>query len=77
MKIVALCNSEGEITSLASMPDGGSPVSFQNPDPRQQEIVIEAPDITADMSATEVLDRLHEIRNRRRVDITKKTFVAK
>jgi hypothetical protein len=77
MKIVVLCNSEGEITSLASMPDGGPPVSFQNPDPREQEIVIEAPDITEDMSATEVLDRLHEIRDRRRVDIKKNAFVAK
>jgi hypothetical protein len=77
MKIVVLCNSEGEITSMASMPDGGLPVSFQNPDPRVREIVIEAPDITEDMPGSEVLARLHEIRDRQRVDITKYTFVPK
>jgi hypothetical protein len=77
MKIVVLCNSAGEIASLASMPDGGPPVSFQNPDPRQHEIVIEAPGITADMSATEVIEWLHEIRDRQRVDITKNKFVPK
>ena len=77
MKIVVLCNSEGEITSLASMPDGGPPVSFQSPDPREQEIVIEVQDITEDMPGSEVLDRLHEIRDRQRVDITENTFVPK
>jgi hypothetical protein len=77
MKIVVLCNSEGEITSLASMPDGGPPVSFQNRDPRKQEIVIEVQDITEDMPGSEVLARLHEIRDRQRVDITKYTFVPK
>jgi hypothetical protein len=77
MKIVVLCNSEGEITSLASMPHGGLPVSLQNTDPRVREIVIEAPDITEDMPGSKVLARLHEIRDSHRVDITKNTFVPK
>jgi hypothetical protein len=77
MKIVVLCNSEGEITSLASMPAEGPPVSFQSPDPREQEMVIEVQDITEDMPGLEVLDRLHEIRDRQRVDITEYTFVPK
>jgi hypothetical protein len=77
MKIKVLCNSEGEITSLASMPEGGPPVSFQSPDPREKEIVIEVQDITEGMPRSEVLARLQEIRDRQRVDITKYAFVPK
>ena len=77
MKIVVLCNSEGEITSLASMPDGAPPVSFQNPDPRQREIVIEVPDITEGMPGSEVIARLHEFRDRHRVSFANYKFVPK
>jgi hypothetical protein len=77
MKIVVLCNSEGEITSLASMPEGGPPVSFQSQDPMEQEIVVEVQDITEDMPGSEVVARLHEIRDHQRIDITKNTFVPK
>jgi hypothetical protein len=77
VKIVVLCNSEGEIKSLASMPDEGAPVSFPNPNPREQQIVIEAQDIAEDMPDSEVLARLLEIRDRQRVDITEYRFVPK
>jgi len=77
MKIVVLCNSDGEITSLASMPDGGPPVSFPDRDPREQEIVIDAPDITEGMPHSDVIARLLEIRDRHRVRITEYKFVPK
>lgn len=77
MKIAVLCNSQGDITSLASMPEGGLPVSFPTPDPRERQIVIQVQDITEDMPGSQVLTRLHEIRDRQRVDIAKSTFVPK
>jgi hypothetical protein len=77
MKVVVLCTSDGEITSVASMPDGGPPVSFRNADPRSREIVIEAQDLTEAMSSSEVIDRLVEIRARQRVKISERKFVPK
>jgi hypothetical protein len=77
MKVIALCNSDGEIASLASMRDGGPPVSFPNSDPRQQQIVIEAEGLTEEMSSSEVITRLIEIRDRQRVKISERKFVPK
>jgi hypothetical protein len=77
MKVVVLCDSQGGITSLASMPEGGPPVSFPSPDPREQQIVIDVQDIREDMPGAEVVTRLLEIRDRQRVDMTKYKFVPK
>ena len=77
MKLIVLCNSAGEISSVASMPDGGPSVSFRGPDSVGRGIVIEAQEITDDMPASEVVARLHEIRDRHRVDIKKNSFVPK
>ena len=77
MKLVVLCNSEGEITRVASMPDGAPPLSFQNHDPRYQEVVIQVQDITNEMPGAEVISRLQQIRDRQRVDITNRTLAPK
>lgn len=77
MKIVALCNSDGVIKSLASVPSGAPSVSFPNPQPWEQEIVVEAPDIAEDIPNSEIFDRLLEIRDRHLVDLTEYKFVPK
>jgi len=77
MKIVTLCDSDGVIKSVATVQSGGPSVSFPNPHPSEQQIVVEAPDIAEDMPSTEILDRLLEIRDRHRVDLTERKFVPK
>jgi hypothetical protein len=77
MKISVLCNSDGVIADMVSMPEGGPPASFSTSDPREQQIVIDVQDITEDMPEADVLARLLDIRDRHRVDFAESKLVPK
>ena len=77
MKLVAICDLDGNVVSLMTFPEGGLRPSVPDLPPNHQEIEIDAPDISEDLEDSEVTRRLTELVRRSRVDVSRKEFVAR
>ncbi|HEV7649835.1 MAG TPA: hypothetical protein VGP26_16940 [Actinophytocola sp.] len=77
MRIITVCDYDGNVVALMSMPHDGFRPSLPGLPPGQQEVEIDVPDLTEDMNDEDRHSRLHELATRYRVDVGRKGFTAR
>lgn len=77
MRLVMICDAEGNILSAVTSPEGGLRPSFGGLQPHHRQVEIDAPDIQEDLDDAEVRRRLKDLGTRYKVDSAGKKFVAR
>ncbi len=77
MRLIAVCEPDGTIVTLITMPQGGLRPSIPNLLSRQREVEVDAPDIKEDMDGQEIHRRLIELGKLFTVDFSKTEFVPR
>lgn len=76
MRLIAVCDSDGAILTLMTMPLDGLRPSLLNLPPTQREVELDAPEISDELDNQEIHARLRDIGERFRVDLAQTSFVA-
>jgi hypothetical protein len=77
MRLVTVCDNDGSILAIMTSPEGGLRPSIPSLPFSQQEVEIDAPDITDDLDDAELNERLAELASRCRVDRSTNTFIER
>jgi hypothetical protein len=77
VRLVTICDVDGNIVGLSTFPEGGARISVPNLPLGHQEIEVDAPDIGDDMDESEVYRRLNGLISDYRVDMSRRQFVAR
>ncbi|WP_223638029.1 hypothetical protein [Corallococcus sp. EGB] len=77
MRVVMICDAEGNILGAVTSPEGGLRPAFAGLPPHQRQVEIDAPDIPEDLDDAEIRRRLKDLGTRYKVDSAGRKFVAR